>query len=608
MATMSTVSIRSISNSQSAIGVQPRGPRLVTDHHDMRSAYTKEFPPFRLDTGNQCLWRRGDGAGEERIVLKPKVFAVLRYLVEHAGRLVTQDELLDAVWPDTHVQPEVLKRHIFDIRGVLGDDPKNPIYIETLPRRGYQFIAAVRSSVSEELVAADASARTKLMGRDAALGGLRECLERAFGGQRQVVFVTGEPGVGKTALVDEFQLQAGAGAPIQIGRGQCVEGYGGKEAYYPVLKALGELCSGREGGFVARVLAAQAPTWLMQLPSLVPRQEREALERETQRDTRQRMLREIGNALEIIAAERPLLLVLEDLQWVDPSTVDLISVLARGRGPTKLMVIGTYRPADLALANRPLRSLAQDLSMHRLCHKLALQPLSEKEIARYLAGEQPDASLPDGLAKLLHRHSEGNPLFMVAALEHVTNRGLVSRENGGWQLRVPVQEIDLEVPENLRQMIEIQIDGLSREQRRGLEAASVVGTLFSAAVSAPAAGMDVEEFETLCEGLSRRHYIVRSADRQEFPDGSSSDRYEFVHALYREVLYWRQSPGRRAKLHLQVAERMETLYARHLSQIATELARHFERGGDGQRAMKYCPVAADSAGLTLGPRPVVEIL
>src|ERR1700686_2830700 len=105
----------------------------------------KEFPPFRLDTVNQCLWRV-DAGNEERVRLTPKAFAVLRYLVEHAGRLVTQDELLEAVWPDTFVQPEVLKYQIADIRRAIGDSAKNPTFIETLPRRGYQFIAAVKDS------------------------------------------------------------------------------------------------------------------------------------------------------------------------------------------------------------------------------------------------------------------------------------------------------------------------------------------------------------------------------------------------------------------------------------------------------------------------------
>ncbi|HTR37560.1 MAG TPA: AAA family ATPase [Bryobacteraceae bacterium] len=596
---MSTIMIRSIPNFQSGSGAEPKGPRLVTvHHHGSASANTIEFPPFRLDTVNQCLWRRGANGEDERVPLKPKPFAILRYLVDHAGRLVTQDELLDAVWPDTHVQPEVLKRHMFEIREVLGDDPRNPTYIETLARRGYQFIAPVRHAAPAEPRTAEIPARTKIVGRDQQLGDLRTCLQKALGGgQRQIVFVTGEPGIGKTTLVDEFQRQASAAAPIRVARGQCVEGYGGKEAYYPVLEALSSLCRGTEGDSVVRILGAQAPTWLVQFPALVRREQREMLQREIQGATRQRMLREICEALETITSEKPLLLVLEDLNWTDPSTVDFISALARGRGAAKLMVIGTYRPAEVLVPGHPLKAVKQDLLLHQLCRKLALEPLREEEISAYLAGASPDATVPDGLAALLHRRSEGNPLYMVAALDHMSQRGFISRENGSWRLNVPIEEIDLEVPESLRQMIELQIEQLSKEELRALEAASVTGTVFSAALSAGAANMDVEHFESLCEGLARRHYIVRSADVLNAPDASDSERYEFVHALYREVLYRRQSPGHRAKLHRQVAGRLETIHAQGLSDAAAELAHHFDRAGDALRATEYRRLAAAKAAV-----------
>src|SRR6185312_5212933 len=101
----------------------------------------KAFGAFRLDTAEQCLWREGT-----RIALTPKVFAVLSHLVEHPGRLVTQDELLEAIWPATYVQPEILRKYILELRKVLGDDPKSPRFIETLPKRGYRFLAAMEVS------------------------------------------------------------------------------------------------------------------------------------------------------------------------------------------------------------------------------------------------------------------------------------------------------------------------------------------------------------------------------------------------------------------------------------------------------------------------------
>src|SRR4029450_12375953 len=108
----------------------------------------KEFAPFRLDIANQCLWRHGETPDEERVLLKPKAFDVLQYLVDHAGHLVPQDELLDALWPDTHVQPEVLKNQILRIRNALGDRARSPHFVETQPRRGYRFIAPIHDGAS----------------------------------------------------------------------------------------------------------------------------------------------------------------------------------------------------------------------------------------------------------------------------------------------------------------------------------------------------------------------------------------------------------------------------------------------------------------------------
>src|SRR5271166_6988035 len=126
----------------------------------------KEFSPFRLDTVNQCLWRHRDKGADERILLTPKAFAVLRHLVEHAGRLVTHDELLDAVWPNTHIQPQAIKKLVLDLRSALGDSANKPHFIETLHRRGYQFIAAVSEGSGAKPTLPLASAPSKLVGRE----------------------------------------------------------------------------------------------------------------------------------------------------------------------------------------------------------------------------------------------------------------------------------------------------------------------------------------------------------------------------------------------------------------------------------------------------------
>src|SRR6266478_3123490 len=173
----------------------------------------KAFGSFRLDILDQCLWRE-----DMRIPLTPKVFAVLCHLVDHPGRLVTQDELLQAIWPETYVQPEILRKYILELRKVLGDDPKAPRFIETLPKRGYRFLAALEEA---PLMPPPAGAPS-LVGRDHDLAGLEGHLRKALQRQRQLVLVTGEAGVGKSTLLDAFERRLAGYDGMRIARGQCV--------------------------------------------------------------------------------------------------------------------------------------------------------------------------------------------------------------------------------------------------------------------------------------------------------------------------------------------------------------------------------------------------
>jgi DNA-binding winged helix-turn-helix (wHTH) protein len=557
----------------------------------------QEFPPFRLDTVNQCLWRRRETADDERILLTPKAFAVLKYLVAHAGQLVSQEELLDAVWLEKHVQPEVLKSRIFEIRGALGDRPKTPRFVETLPRRGYRFVAVVCDSPAVVPAGLAPPASGHLVGREGVLGALRACLNWAMQGQRQLVFLTGEPGIGKTALVDAFQQQATANVPnLRLARGQCLEGYSGMEAYYPMLEALGRLWRRGGGEAVVQTLTTHAPTWLVQFPAMVTREHRETLQRELLGATRERMLREIMEVLEALTATWPLLLIFEDLQWMDRATVDLLAALARRREPAQLLLVATYRPVDLAFWEHPLKALTHELLMHQLCHEMALEPLREADVAAYLTAVSSGARLPEGLAGLLHRHSEGNPLFMRATLDHLTQQGLLVREPDRWQLQVLLADIEIEVPERLRQVIEAQIARLRPEEQRVLEVASVAGALFTAGICAAAADLETDAFEEVCDTLARRHSLVRAVDMQQGSDGSVSQRYAFVHTLYREVCYWRQAPRRRARLHQRIGEWFAASGAAQLCDAAPELAHHFEAGADRVRAVQYLRLAAETAG------------
>ncbi len=512
--------------------------------------------------------------------MTPKAFAVLEYLVDRAGHLVTHDELLNAVWTGAVVEPQAVKKHILGVRSALGDRPKNPEFIETVTKRGYRFIAPVSELTVSSPAVPVRTARGLLVGRGASIEELRHRWQLAAGGARQIIFITGEPGIGKTALAAEFRYQLAAEErALRIAHGQCIEGYGSKESYGPMLDALGGLCRGAQAEPIVQVLVEEAPTWLAQLPGVIRPEHRAMLQRELLGATRERMLREICEAIESISAGIPLLLVLEDLQWADACTVDLISALARRRTPAKLMLLASSRALDAEPPGYPLKVLMRELLIHRLCHELKLTPLRETDVEEYLNAQSSASLVPPGVSALVHRRSEGNPLFMVAALEHMNKRNLLTLAQGRWQLHVPLNEIEFAVPDDLRLMIEAQLERLAAPERTALELASVAGATFSATIVGHALGIDPREVENLFEGLSRVHHLIKWVASRTFPDGSVMESYEFTHALYRQVLYERQLPGRRATLHRLIGERLAALYARRIEGRRTRVGLPLRTGG-----------------------------
>jgi DNA-binding winged helix-turn-helix (wHTH) protein/tetratricopeptide (TPR) repeat protein len=564
----------------------------------------KQFRSFRLDIVNHCLWR-----GEDRVSLTPKAFDVLRYLVEHADRLVTQDEILGALWPETYVNPEVIKKYVLGIRKALGDRHEKPEFIETFPRRGYQFVAPVTegSAGTPSDTSTNINGTQKMVGREAAMAQLDGYLTHALKSQRQIIFITGEAGVGKTTLIDEFHQAATRHPNLRVIRGQCVEGFGGKEAYYPVLEAIGQWARDAAGSHVIHTLAKQAPTWLIQFPSLIKAEQREALQKEILGATRERMVREICEALEFLTAQDPLVLVLEDLHWVDPSTLDFISALSRRRGPAKLLLLGTYRPADVIISQSPLRALKQDLVIHNLSQEIALERLEESDVAEYIAIKFADRNIPAGFANLIHRHSGGNALFMVTILQDMVKKGLIAPVDGRWTLTVALEDVEPSVPETLDQLIEAQFQQLSAEEQRILRNASVAGERFSVSAITTAES-DPGRIEDACAGLAERLQFIKAAGIHEMANGQISAHYEFRHSLYREVLYRRLSEVTRSKLHLQLAQRLKAFCDPCEQELATELALHFESGHDYAQAIRYLMLAAVNAARRFAYRDSIEIL
>jgi len=307
------------------------------------------------------------------------------------------------------------------------------------------------------------------------------------------------------------------------------------------------------------------------------------------------MLHEVGEALEALASDRPLVLILEDLHWSDYSTLDLISYIANQRHPAHLMLIGTYRTVELIVSGHPLNAVKQELLAKQQCEEMPLAYLGEGAIAKYLSVRFPRNRFPDGLAGLIHQRTEGNPLFMVNAVDYLLTERLIVRSEDAWELVAGIEQVEVGVPDSVKQMIDKQIDHLDEEAQRILEAASLVGAEFSTLAVVAALEMDRTVVETRCEQLARQRRFLQDGGVHVLPNGETAGRYGFIHALYQNVLYDRVSPSRRVQFHRRIAERGEEVYGDHAKSIAAELAMHFERGRDYPNAAKYLQQAADNA-------------
>jgi DNA-binding winged helix-turn-helix (wHTH) protein/tetratricopeptide (TPR) repeat protein len=564
------------------------------------------FDAFDLDEADARLTRNG-----QAIALPPKAFAVLCTLARRPGQLVTKSALLDAVWGHQYVSESVLKTMISALRAALSDDAKQPRYIETAARRGYRFIAAP-SAAGTRNASADAVAGPSresagelrggplLIGRQSELEQLHAAWRKAVAGGRQVFWVAGEAGVGKTTLIDRFLNEL---EPVAWARGQCVEQYGTDEPYLPVLEALGALC--RNDPAVGPMLRAVAPTWLIQLPWLSDETEREALHRELAGTGQDRMLRELGELLDRYTQRQPLMLVTEDRHWSDHATVRLIDHIARRRGQARLMWLASFRLAEVISEEHPLKGLRHELRLHRLCEEIVLDSFSEREVGDYVDRRFPDAEVSEAFVRVVHTHTDGLPLFVVNVIDDLVSQGALQPGESG-----PLADrsgASLQVPESLAGVVEKQIARLPVEVRTMLEAASVCGVEFRPDTVADALERDVSWVGEQCDELVRRQHWLSHVALGRRSDGVLNARYAFRHALYRHVFYQRIGALTRAQLHSHVALSMERSRASGIAVTAAELASHFERSQDVPAALRHYGEAAESALKHFAPAEAIAV-
>jgi DNA-binding winged helix-turn-helix (wHTH) protein len=546
----------------------------------------KSFPPFKLDAPNRCLWRVQAEGNDLRVPLTPKAYELLTYLLDNADRLVTHEELLEALWPDVFVQPEVLKGHVRALRAALGDSADNPRFVQTLRGHGYRFIASLKGTLpGSNEHGAHAEALPQFVGRSIPLAELRSDFDKALRGNAQVLLVSGESGIGKTALIQEFLRRTIASSNVWVAASQCVEGFGGTEAYYPILDALTKLCKDGDGSTIIQKISSLAPTWAIQMPGQISPERRQVLQRQIAGAGSDRMLREGCELFEALASIKPLVFILEDAHWVDYSTVDFISAFARRRSKARLMILVTTRLEEAAQIRHPMRTLFRELNAQKLCREIALERLGLDAIAMMIAKPGHTADL--ALTRLVFEQSGGNPLYAESLLEHLIGRGAVRSTANGWELSHASDEMLLEVPSDIEMVVESGIERLPVQHRQTLEAASVDGVEFSPVVVAPAAGMDAVAIEDICGELSRNDSYVHRGEWGTEDDIRLAGRFEFRHGLHRQVFYHRQGPLRRAGSHEKIALQLESLYVSRLAEFAPRIEEHFTKAGVWPKAITY---------------------
>jgi len=542
------------------------------------------FGPFTLDPVGGQLLRHATV-----VPLRRKALEVLRYLATRNGEVVPNEELLDAVWPNLHVTPQTLTNVIRELRIALDERAREPRFLHTMHRQGHCLMTSPPTLDGGARVAS-----TIVVGRDDEIRRLEALWRDALTGRSRIAFVTGEPGIGKTTLVDAAVRAFADHTPgMRIGRGTCVEQHGRDEAYIPILTALDDLVTGPQGDDALATLRRSAPTWLVQLPWRLTTGDHERLERALMGTTAGRMLREGLALLRLLAGERPLLLVLEDLHWSDLATLDLLAALGRRPLTVPLLVLATYRRVDAVVRDHTVVELARDLRRTGAVDELALSPFDARAVGAYLAARFAPATFPPAFCTRLLEHSAGNPLFLSALVDQLLARGAIAAGEGGWRLVGDPETILLELPQSLRDFVMAELAAMDPETREVVEAASVAGPDLGAAEVAAALDRPPDAVERTCEAVARIGRVLRIGDEPDAADGREARRYVFVHAAHRRIVYDQIAPLRRRALHAATAHGL--LASAGSDAIAARLALHFERAGEPAKASEQFERAARHA-------------
>jgi hypothetical protein len=537
------------------------------------AAQTEAVPAFSIDRPNQLLWR-----GDTPTKVPPKVFQLMAYLRDNPGRIIEYDELLDAVWPREFVQPEILKTYVKTIRRLLEDDAHSPRFIETRVRSGYSFIG----QLPDRCDGGSLSSPSRLIGRDEPLASLQSAWRAALGGKRHMMFVVGEAGIGKTRLIDEFLLRVDD-AELKVCRVDCAQALHAANGFSPVRELL------------------------LDLSDTTPASTLIASESTSPADPAERLCRQA----ETRAREQPLIVVVENMQWADAATIEVLSRLAYARSPARLLVLASYRASLPNEPRCPGRTLMLDLLVHGAATELRLAALVSEDVKRLVLLNS-TVPLARGAVDAIDRYAGGNPLIVSLLVDRVVEQ---IRQSGTSELADMLAQHEHEcefqpdaVPMVIRHSLELQLRQLGKRTRTVLECGSNSGFVFCAWGVSKVMDVPQIEVEELCQAMCGNDQLLEESGRYVFPDGSVTPLYRFRNRLYARLLLTLQSPARHDAVQQAFTQAVESVWGDDVGSVALEMTERFEAVREWSRALHYAKLAVQNAQRLASRTDAVSLL
>lgn len=561
-----------------------------------------QFGPFHLAPAVDLLYRGG-----EVVPLEPRAVRVLRYVVEHNDRVLSKEELLEEVWSDVFTTDGVLKKAVSQIRRTLGDDAGQSRYIATYHGRGYRFIAPVARVTN---VAAGFSPPAgsvpnydQLAGRESELLTLRAELRSALEGTPRPLAIVGEPGIGKTQLVRHFRRWAVEQGAMAL-YGRFFDYRGARLAPYELFLDLLRTAVVNKTPEPTPLRDAIETACGVRLPAeLFEDASRAAPVGGGRAGDQFRFIVPICRAWLALSRRQPIVIALDDLQWADPGSLDVIGCLMRMLDDEPLMVIAVVRAEEAGSADEPVHAWLAEQAGRRTYTTMRLQRLDEadcREVIGRVFGIRRSGDIPRRELERLYTLTGGNPHFLVETLRHLVAGGAIAPDAaaGRWVWK---GVRDLSLPETIVTAARAKVARLPERVRAVVEQASVIGEEFHVATLCRLTGADEAEVERLLsEGVRGGVLSIQGL--------TPGEDCRFQHSILRHVIYDVIPPRRKRLLHAAVAEALQALYGAESERIAEGLAAHYAAAEDAPRAFAAGMRAWRAAGSRSEWRKAVALI